>query len=55
MGETFGERLQAAIARTGPLCVGIDPSPSLLADWGLADDASGLETFGRCCVEAFAG
>lgn len=55
MGETFGERLRAAVARTGPLCVGVDPSASLLDAWGLPDDPSGLDVFGRCCVEAFAG
>ncbi|MGQ7298224.1 orotidine-5'-phosphate decarboxylase [Quadrisphaera sp. KR29] len=39
----------------GPLCVGIDPSPALLADWGLPDDATGLERFSRAVVEAVAG
>jgi orotidine-5'-phosphate decarboxylase len=55
MDEPFGVRLRDAVARTGPLCAGIDPSGSLLAEWGLPDDASGLDVFGRCCVEAFAG
>jgi orotidine-5'-phosphate decarboxylase len=55
MGEPFGARLREAVAATGPLCAGIDPSRDLLADWGLPDDASGLDVFGRCCVEAFAG
>ena len=27
---SFGERLHAAIAARGPLCVGIDPHPFLL-------------------------
>lgn len=55
MGERFGDRLAAAVARTGPLCAGVDPSRALLGAWGLADDAGGLEAFTRTCVEAFAG
>ncbi|RKN45057.1 orotidine-5'-phosphate decarboxylase [Streptomyces hoynatensis] len=39
----------------GPLCVGIDPHPSLLADWGLPDDPQGLERFAGTVVEALAG
>jgi orotidine-5'-phosphate decarboxylase len=38
----------------GPLCVGIDPHPGLLADWGLPDDHQGLERFALTCVEALA-
>lgn len=41
----FGVRLQAAMAERGPLCVGIDPHPALLQQWGLNDDAGGLERF----------
>lgn len=52
---TFGERLRSAMTRRGPLCVGVDPHPSLLRDWGLGDDAAGLERFGRTVVEALAG
>jgi orotidine-5'-phosphate decarboxylase len=48
----FGARLDAAVAARGPLCVGIDPHPGLLAAWGLPDDASGLERFARGVVEA---
>jgi orotidine-5'-phosphate decarboxylase len=43
------------VAVTGPLCVGIDPSPSLVRQWGLEDDGAGLEAFGRRVVEALAG
>jgi orotidine-5'-phosphate decarboxylase len=50
----FGERLDAVVAARGPLCVGIDPSPGLLADWGLTDDARGLETFALAVVDALA-
>ena len=41
----FGERLLAAVARTGPVCAGIDPSAGLLADWGLPDGVAGLRRF----------
>jgi orotidine-5'-phosphate decarboxylase len=37
------------------VCVGIDPSPALLAHWGLGDDAGGLRAFSSRCVEALAG
>ncbi|MFJ6197605.1 orotidine-5'-phosphate decarboxylase [Micromonospora sp. NPDC092111] len=50
--ETFGTRLHRAVAERGPLCVGIDPHPGLLARWGLPDDVSGLERFARTVVEA---
>ena len=51
----FGQRLLAAVEERGPLCVGIDPHPSLLAAWGLNDDVSGLERFALTAVEALAG
>jgi orotidine-5'-phosphate decarboxylase len=50
----FGARLRAAMDERGPLCVGIDPHPSLLSAWGLPDNASGLEQFSRTVVEALA-
>lgn len=46
--------MAAAVSATGPLCAGIDPSSSLLGDWGLTDDADGLLEFGLRCVDAFA-
>lgn len=49
---SFGSRLHGAVAARGRLCVGIDPHPGLLRDWGLADSASGLERFALTCVEA---
>ena len=52
--ETFGKRLHDAIGKRGPLCVGIDPHPALLARWGLSDDVAGLERFARTVVEALA-
>ncbi|MGC4875496.1 orotidine-5'-phosphate decarboxylase [Micromonospora sp. DT43] len=50
--ESFGNRLHRATAERGPLCVGIDPHPGLLARWGLADDVDGLERFAGTVVDA---
>ena len=50
-----GTALPRPCGATGPLCAGIDPSAALLAEWGLSDDAVGLRSFCRTCVEAFAG
>src|SRR5690349_23277531 len=52
--EPFGARLVAAIDKRGPLCVGIDPHPELLLDWGLPVTVSGLERFALTVVEALA-
>ncbi|MFE2645058.1 orotidine-5'-phosphate decarboxylase [Streptomyces nigra] len=54
MTEPFGSRLRRAMDERGPLCVGIDPHASLLAEWGLGDDIAGLERFSRTVVEATA-
>jgi orotidine-5'-phosphate decarboxylase len=40
------------MAERGPLCVGIDPHPALLAAWGLNDDAAGVERFSLTVLEA---
>lgn len=53
--EPFGARLAAAVAAYGPLCVGVDPHPALLADWGLTDDADGLRAFASTVMAAVAG
>jgi len=53
--SAFATRLGAAVAGCGPLCVGIDPHPGLLARWGHEDDAAGVERFGREAVAALAG
>ncbi|WP_320535693.1 orotidine-5'-phosphate decarboxylase [Pseudarthrobacter sp. IC2-21] len=50
--ESFGSRLGAAVAARGPLCVGIDPHPALLKNWGLDDDAAGLRRFSLTVLEA---
>ncbi|MEU0946063.1 orotidine-5'-phosphate decarboxylase [Streptomyces canus] len=52
MTEPFGARLRHVMDERGPLCVGIDPHASLLTEWGLTDDVSGLERFSRTVVEA---
>ncbi len=52
---TFGDRLAEALETRGRLCVGIDPHRGLLGDWGLPDDATGLERFAMSTVEALAG
>ena len=53
--ETFGERLARAFETTGHLCVGIDPHPYLLQQWGQPDSGAGLREFGLRCVEAAVG
>ncbi len=50
--ESFGARLQRAVNERGPLCVGIDPHPALLARWGLRDDVDGLRQFAQTVVDA---
>lgn len=50
----FGARWRRAVEVRGPLCVGIDPHPELLGEWGLMDDVRGLERFALGAVEALA-
>ncbi|MBM0261939.1 orotidine-5'-phosphate decarboxylase [Corynebacterium macginleyi] len=52
--NTFGQRLAAAGRERGRLCVGIDPHPYLLEQWGLDNSAEALRTFSLRCVDAFA-
>lgn len=52
---SFAQNLHNAAEKHGQLCVGIDPHPQLLNEWGLADDVDGLASFSDICVEAFAG
>ena len=49
---SYGQRLRAATAERGRLCVGIDPHPEILRNWGLDLDASGLERCARGTVAA---
>ena len=53
MRAPFGSRITTAVSLRGPLCVGIDPHPSLLEAWGLPVSADGLGLFADTCVEAF--
>ena len=46
VSQSFAARVAAAVAISGPLCGGIDPSESLLDQWGLEPDAAGLRRFG---------
>ena len=55
MASSFGQKLFDAFGRSGQLCVGIDPHSALLADWGLADDPSGLREFSLRVVDAASG
>ncbi len=40
------------MASRGPLCVGIDPHPGLLKDWGLDDTPESLRRFSQTVLEA---
>jgi len=51
----FGERLTAALAAHGPLCLGIDPHAELLTIWGQPDSADGARELGLRAVDAAAG
>jgi len=51
----FGARLATATAARGPLCVGIDPHPELMASWELPRTADGLARFCDICIQAYAG
>jgi orotidine-5'-phosphate decarboxylase len=50
----FGSRVTVAVSLRGPLCVGIDPHPSLLAAWGLPASVDGLRRFTSTAVQALA-
>lgn len=54
MSAAFGDRLAKAMAERGPLCVGIDPHPNLLEQWGLEDSAEGLTAFTEAVYEGCA-
>jgi orotidine-5'-phosphate decarboxylase len=51
----FGERLAAARADSGLLCVGIDPHASELASWSLPDTAGGARDYALRMLEAVTG
>ncbi|MCW1249145.1 orotidine-5'-phosphate decarboxylase [Acaricomes phytoseiuli] len=52
MPENFGRRLAEAMSARGRLCLGIDPHPEQLRQWGLNDDAASAERFARTLIEA---
>ncbi|AOZ72624.1 orotidine 5'-phosphate decarboxylase [Boudabousia tangfeifanii] len=52
LSQSFGARLATKMREAGPVCVGIDPHPNLLAAWDLPDSAQGLEKFGMTVLEA---
>jgi orotidine-5'-phosphate decarboxylase len=52
MTDAYGVRLTRAVVERGPLCVGIDPHPRLLDDWGLPRTVAGLERMARGMVDA---
>ncbi|MDR1767758.1 MAG: orotidine-5'-phosphate decarboxylase [Propionibacteriaceae bacterium] len=47
---SYYRRLTEVAGQRGPLCVGIDPHPSLLQAWGLTVDARGAERCARHLV-----
>ncbi|AMM20885.1 hypothetical protein AX769_12970 [Frondihabitans sp. PAMC 28766] len=55
MTAAFGSRLAESFGRFGQLCVGIDPHPHLLEQWGLPVSAAGAQEFGLRVVEAASG
>ncbi|MDR1513607.1 MAG: orotidine-5'-phosphate decarboxylase [Propionibacteriaceae bacterium] len=46
------DRLRAAVAQRGALCVGVDPHPGVLDRWGLPDTAAGVERLARGLIAA---
>lgn len=53
--QGFGVTLQEHIRELGPLCVGVDPSASLLGAWERSDSIDGLEFFALAVLEAVTG
>jgi orotidine-5'-phosphate decarboxylase len=55
MVSGFSARIDEIRDSTGVLCVGIDPSPSSLSNWGLADTADSALEMGRVVLGAAEG
>ena len=51
----FGLRLKNAMAKYGPLCVGIDSHRKMLLNWGYKMDAQGAELFSMRMLQAMNG
>ena len=52
MTTTFADRLASLDSAASRLCVGIDPHPGILSEWGLPDSATGVSAFAEAVVEA---
>jgi len=50
--RSFAERFEALRVERGPFCLNLDPTPALLADWGLKDDIWGLRKFCDRVIDA---
>ncbi|HEX7116815.1 MAG TPA: orotidine-5'-phosphate decarboxylase [Steroidobacter sp.] len=50
--QSFAERLKQRITESSPLCLGVDPSSSLLQRCSLPDSAEGALEFGKRVLEA---
>lgn len=50
--DSFASRLQSQLETHGQLCIGIDPSERVLADWGLPDTPQGARDFGYMIISA---
>jgi orotidine-5'-phosphate decarboxylase len=50
--STFAERFATLRAQRGPFCLGLDPSPELLAAYGFEDDVWGLRAFCNRVIDA---
>lgn len=48
----FGAKLEETFQQSGQLCVGIDPHPFLLKEWGLDLDERSLSKFGSQVIDA---
>lgn len=51
----FGLRLKNAMAKYGPLCVGIDPHRKMMMNWGYDVNAQGAELFSMRMLQAMNG
>ncbi len=52
---SFVQRLQKVASESSTLCLGLDPSPGLLAAWELPDNAAGAHDFCRRALDAAGG
>jgi len=50
----FAQRFEQLRRQRGPFCLGLDPTPELLAAWKLEDDIWGLRTFCNRVIDAAA-